>query len=132
LDLWPLNLPHADQTVPGNKQFVAETISYDLKPSQNGRDHDCVEPIDGEIVHSLPPGKGISIAVDKAAIDAQFCDGAAGFNSSERVILSVLLVLDCYRRLTEYSGRVKVFQRDSRQPQSEPGKESGAVRECAH
>ena len=80
--------------MPGNKQFVTQTISYHLKPSQDGRDHDCVEPIDGEIVQSLGPGKGISIAIDKAAIGTQFCDGSAGFNRSENVTLLPMLVLD--------------------------------------
>ncbi len=94
MELWPPTLPHARETMPGNKQFVAQTISYHLKPNQDWRHDDCVEAIDGEIVHSLEPCKRISIAIDKAAIGAQFRDGAAGFNSSENVIMLVLLVLD--------------------------------------
>ena len=82
------------EAVPGNKKFVSETISDHLKPNQGWRYYCCVEPIDGEIVHSLGPGKRISIGINKAAISAQFCDGSAGFNSSETVTLSVLLVLD--------------------------------------
>ena len=82
------------EAVPGNKKFAGETISDHLKPNQGWRHYCCVEPIDGAIVHSLGPGKRISIGINKAAIGAQFCDGSAGFNSSETVTLSVLLVLD--------------------------------------
>ena len=82
------------EAVPGNKKFVGETISDHLKPNQGWRYYCCVEPIDGEIVHSLGPGKRISIGINKAAIGAQFCDGSAGFNSSENVTLIAMLVLD--------------------------------------
>jgi hypothetical protein len=53
-----------------------------------------VEPIDCESIHSLGPGKRISIGIDKAAIRAKFCDGTAGFNSSDNITMRVLLVLD--------------------------------------
>ncbi len=77
-----------------NKQFVGQPISYHLKPNQDGRDDDCVEPIDGETVQWLGPSKRISIGIDKAAIGAQSCDGASGFNSSEKITMHVMLVLD--------------------------------------
>ena len=92
----PLILCNARETVPGNEQFVSESISYHLQPNQARRHDDCVEPIDREIVHSLGPHKCISISIDKPAVGAQFCDGAAGLNSSESVALHMLLILDRY------------------------------------
>lgn len=80
--------------MPGNKKFVGETISDHLKPNQGWRYYCCVEPIDGEAVHPLGPGKRISISIDKPAIGAQFCNGSAGFNSSEEITMRVLLVHD--------------------------------------
>ena len=87
----PLILCNAGETVPGNEQFVSESISYHLQPNQGRRHDDCVEPIDREIVHSVGPYKCISISIDKPAVGAQFCDRAAGLNSSETVTLGVLL-----------------------------------------
>jgi hypothetical protein len=83
-----------EETVTTNKQFVAQAISYHLKPNQGWCHDDCVEPIDCESIHSLGPGKRISIGIDKAAIRAKFCDGTAGFNSSDNITMRVLLVLD--------------------------------------
>ena len=93
MQLRPLILSNVEEAVPGNKKFVGKTISDRLKPNQGWRYYCCVEPIDGEIVHSLGPGKRISIGINKAAIGAQFCDGAAGLNSSENIAVCVLLVL---------------------------------------
>lgn len=85
---------NVEETVPGNKQFVSQSISYHLKPNQDWRHHDCVESIDGEIIQSLGPHNRISIGIDKAAIGTQFCDGAAGLNSSENITMRALLILD--------------------------------------
>jgi len=85
---------NVEETVPSNKQFVSQSISDHLKPNQDWRHHDCVEAIDGEIVHSLGLHSRIAIGIDKTAIGTQFCYSAAGLNCSENITMRALLVLD--------------------------------------
>ena len=94
LQLRPLTVRNAGQTVSGDKQLVAQAISHKLQPNQGWRHDDCMEPINGEIVDSLGPGKRASIVLDKAAIGGQFCDGPTGLNSSENVTMGVLQMFD--------------------------------------